>query len=146
MLIIVTVWDLFFHWDSFLSFLLHLKPSGEMKPQALLQDHSHALRVKHEGHVLHQYSSNQFNLLQSFKTLLPGLININHVKYFIYVKKCQPVAKDAVTKALIWLLPGLSLSIHRYTKTVKIFPILSSQVQLAHKICTYTFKTKKKSK
>lgn len=79
--------------QSFL-FILILRLQERWNPQALLQDHSNALRVKHEGHVHHQYSSkfnlDQFNLHLSFKKT-PDLININLVKYFSYVKAVAEV-------------------------------------------------------
>lgn len=53
------------HSCSRLSFLLHLKPSGDMEPEAMRQDHSCTLRVNHEGHVPITVAlrTNQINLL-----------------------------------------------------------------------------------
>ncbi len=102
----------------------------------MLPDHSYALGVKHEGHVPHQYSSkfylDQFDLLRaSTKKRPPDLININLVKYFIYVKS---VAREAVTVVSIWLLPGLDWSLFIYWHRKLVFTVLS--LQLAHKIKT----------
>lgn len=127
------------HSCSRLSFLLHLKPSGDMKPEAMRQDHSCTLRVNHEGHVTITVALSLKNWsikLTPCSTVQSIFIYfIFYVSFFFWWKKSKytqekmAMAKDALAES---------------PRTT--FSLLHSQLQLNYKMSFLTVRRKKHSR